>query len=75
MNRNRRPERPPLWLAAAAVAAAWAALYDVVVWVVLFVRQPVHPDFRIFYVAAEAVCAYDRNLYRGVQLIAAPIPR
>ena len=58
MNRNRRPERPPLWLAAAAVAAAWAALYDVVVWVVLFVRQPVHPDFRIFYVAAEAGIRY-----------------
>jgi Glycosyltransferase family 87 len=53
-----RPGRPPLWLAAAAVAAAWAALYDIAVWVVLFVRQPVHPDFRIFYVAAEAGIRY-----------------
>jgi hypothetical protein len=53
-----RSGRPPLWLAAAAVAAAWAALYDIVVWVVLFVRQPVHPDFRIFYVAAEAGIRY-----------------
>lgn len=51
-------ERPPLWLAAAAVAVAWAAVYDVVVWIVLFVRQPVHPDFRIFYVAAEAGIRY-----------------
>jgi hypothetical protein len=46
--------RPPLWLASAALVAGWAALYDVVVWVILFVRQPIHPDFRIFYVAAEA---------------------
>jgi hypothetical protein len=58
VNRDRRPGRPPLWLAAAAVAAAWAGLYDIVVWVVLFVRQPVHPDFRIFYVAAEAGIRY-----------------
>jgi len=58
VNRDRRPGRPPLWLAAAAVAAAWAALYDITVWVVLFVRQPVHPDFRIFYVAAEAGIRY-----------------
>ena len=46
--------RPPLWLASAALVAGWAALYDVVTWVILFVRQPIHPDFRIFYVAAEA---------------------
>jgi hypothetical protein len=58
VNRDPRPGRPPLWLAAAAVAAAWAALYDIAVWVVLFVRQPVHPDFRIFYVAAEAGIRY-----------------
>jgi hypothetical protein len=53
-----RPGRPPLWLAAAALAAAWAALYDIAVWVVLLVRQPIHPDFRIFYVAAEAGIRY-----------------
>jgi hypothetical protein len=46
--------RPPLWLASAATVAAWAAIYDIGVWVVQFARQPVHPDFRIFYVAAEA---------------------
>jgi len=50
--------RPPLWLAAAALVAGWAALYDVVTWVILFVRQPIHPDFRIFYVAAEAGLRY-----------------
>ena len=57
MNRSR-PVRPPLWLAAAALAAGWAALYDIAVWVVLFLRQPIHPDFRIFYVAAEAGIRY-----------------
>jgi hypothetical protein len=51
--------RPPLWLACAAVVAAWGAIYDVVVWFIQFARQPVHPDFRIFYVAAEA------GLHRG----------
>jgi Glycosyltransferase family 87 len=50
--------RPPLWLAAAAVVAGWAAVYDIGVWLVLFVRQPIHPDFRIFYVAAEAGLRY-----------------
>ena len=46
--------RPPLWLASAAVVATWAAIYDIAVWSIQFARQPVHPDFRIFYVAAEA---------------------
>ena len=46
--------RPPLWLACAAVVAAWGAIYDIGVWFIQFARQPVHPDFRIFYVAAEA---------------------
>ncbi|MEP6753394.1 MAG: glycosyltransferase family 87 protein [Candidatus Dormiibacterota bacterium] len=50
--------RPPLWLASAALIAAWAALYDLVTWVILFIRQPVHPDFRIFYVASEAGLRY-----------------
>ena len=50
--------RPPLWLASAALIAGWAALYDVATWVILFVRQPIHPDFRIFYVAAEAGLRY-----------------
>ena len=50
--------RPPLWLAAAAVAAFWAATYDVATWLVQFARQPIHPDFRIFYVAAQAGVRY-----------------
>jgi len=50
--------RPPLWLASAAVVAGWGAVYDIGLWFVLFVRQPVHPDFRIFYVAAEAGLRY-----------------
>jgi len=50
--------RPPLWLASAALVAGWGALYDVATWVILFVRQPIHPDFRIFYVAAEAGLRY-----------------
>ena len=59
MNRPAsHPGRPPLWLAAAAAVAGWAAIYDVVVWFVLFVRQPLHPDFRIFYVAAQAGLRY-----------------
>jgi Glycosyltransferase family 87 len=53
-----RHARPHLWLASAAVIAGWGAIYDVVVWFVLFIRQPVHPDFRIFYVAAEAGLRY-----------------
>lgn len=50
--------RPPLWLACAAVVAAWGAIYDIGVWFIQFARQPVHPDFRIFYVAAEAGLRY-----------------
>src|SRR5579872_4864993 len=46
--------RPPLWLAALAVAAFWGALYDLGRWTALFVLNPIHLDFRIFYVAAQA---------------------
>ena len=55
---DHRELRPPLWLASATVVAAWAALYDIVAWFVQFAKQPVHPDFRIFYVAAEAGLRY-----------------
>ena len=55
---DHRELRPPLWVASAAVIAAWAAVYDIVVWFIQFARQPVHPDFRIFYVAAEAGLRY-----------------
>lgn len=50
--------RPPLWLASAALIAGWAAIYDIAAWVILFARQPIHPDFRIYYVAAEAGLRY-----------------
>lgn len=53
-----RPTRPPLWLAVGGVVAGWAAVYDIGVWLVLFVQRPIHPDFRIFYVAAEAGLRY-----------------
>jgi Glycosyltransferase family 87 len=46
--------RPPLWLAALAMAALWGAVYDLGRWTVLFVLNPIHLDFRIFYVAAQA---------------------
>jgi hypothetical protein len=53
-----RSTRPPLLLAAALVAVAWGALYDAGRWVALFIVNPVHLDFRIFYVAAEAGLRY-----------------
>lgn len=45
---------PPLWLAAATVAAAWVAGFGIAGWVLLFVQRPIHSDFRVFYVAGEA---------------------
>jgi len=62
--------RPPLWLAAAALAALWGAAYDLGRWVALFLANPVHVDFRLFYVAAQAgleqgwAAAYDQDLLR-----------
>src|ERR1700694_5759587 len=50
--------RPPLWLAVATVVAGWAAVYDIGVCLLLFVQRPIHADFRIFYVAAEAGLRY-----------------
>src|ERR1700682_929492 len=46
--------RPPLWLAAAAVASGWAALYSIGRWILLYSFAPVHEDVRMTYVAAEA---------------------
>jgi hypothetical protein len=53
-----RAARPPLWLAASAVAAGWGALYSVVRWIVYFAINPVHEDVRIDYVAAQAGLRY-----------------
>jgi hypothetical protein len=50
--------RPPLWLAAAAVAAGWGAAYDIGRWIAAFVTFPAHEDVRIYYVAAEAGLRY-----------------
>jgi hypothetical protein len=50
--------RPPLWLAAAAVASGWAAVFSIVFWVVQFLSRPVHEDTRMTYVAAEAGLRY-----------------
>ncbi len=72
---NHRPRSfvpPPLWLASALVVAGLSALYDIANWVILFLRQPVHPDFRIFYVAAEAgvrfgwASSYDLTILRSL---------
>ena len=50
--------RPPLWLAAAAVAAGWGAVYDIGRWIAAFVSFPAHEDVRIYYVAAQAGLRY-----------------
>jgi Glycosyltransferase family 87 len=50
--------RPPLWLAAAAVASGWAAIYSIGRWILLFALGPVHEDVRMTYVAAEAGLRY-----------------
>lgn len=49
---------PPVWLAAAAVAAAWGALYSVARWTFFYALSPVHEDVRIWYVAADAGVRY-----------------
>jgi Glycosyltransferase family 87 len=59
MQRADSRQRPPLWLAAAAVASGWAAAYSIVYWISAFMLQPaIHDDFRIIYVAAEAGLRY-----------------
>jgi glycosyl transferase family 87 len=50
--------RPPLGLAAAALACAWGALYSIALWIYLFARRPIHEDVRMTYVAAEAGLRY-----------------
>jgi hypothetical protein len=50
--------RPPLWLAAAALAAGWGAIYDIGRWIFAFATFPAHEDVRIYYVAAQAGLRY-----------------
>jgi len=65
-------KRPPLWLAAAAVASAWSAAYTVFRWLLLFVAGPVHEDVMMYYVAAETglrhgwAAIYDEQTFRSV---------
>ena len=73
MARGRAPKRrPPLWLASAAVACAWGALYSAALWIYLFARRPVHEDVRMTYVAAQAglrygwSTIYDENVLRSL---------
>jgi len=64
--------RPPLWLAAAAVASGWAALYAIARWLILFVVGPVHEDVLMYYVAAETglrhgwAAIYDQTTVKSV---------
>jgi hypothetical protein len=58
VNQPRRLGRPPLWLAACAVAAGWGAAYSIGRWIASFVLYPVHEDIRIWYAAAEAGLRY-----------------
>jgi hypothetical protein len=58
VNISTSVRRPPLWLAAAAVASGWAALYSIARWILLYAFTPVHEDVRMTYVAAEAGVRY-----------------
>src|SRR5690348_505135 len=64
--------RPPLWLAAAAIAAGLAATYATVVWIASFRAGPIHVDVRMYYVAAEAgvrygwATTYDQSVLRAL---------
>jgi hypothetical protein len=63
--------RPPLWLAAAAVASFWAALLGIVLLVKTFLDDPYGNDFRVFYAAAKVGLSagwshiYDADLLRS----------
>jgi glycosyl transferase family 87 len=50
--------RPPLWLAAAAVASFWAAADSIGRWILVYIFTPVHEDVRMIYVASEAGLRY-----------------
>ena len=58
VNHSPSVRRPPLWLAAAAVAAGWGAVYSIGRWIILFAFGPVHQDMRFTYVAAKAGLRY-----------------
>jgi len=63
--------RPPLWLAAAALASFWAALFGVLRLIRTFLDDPYGNDFRVFYAAAKVGLSegwsniYDPGLLRA----------
>jgi Glycosyltransferase family 87 len=69
--------RPPLWLAAAAMASFWAALFGVLRLGRTFLDDPYGNDFRVFYAAAKVGLSagwshiYDADLLRAAS---APFP-
>ncbi len=58
MKQPRRLARPPIWLAACAVAAGWGATYSIARWTLFFALLPIHEDARVVYAAAEAGIRY-----------------
>lgn len=63
--------RPPLWLAASALASFWAALLGLLRLVQTFLDDPYGNDFRVFYAAAKVGLSagwshvYDAGLLRA----------
>jgi hypothetical protein len=63
--------RPPLWLAAAAMASFWAAIFALLRLVRTFLDDPYGNDFRVFYAAAKVGLSagwshiYDAGLLRS----------
>ena len=68
-NLSPRSQRPPLALAAAAIAAGWGALYSAGLWVIAYMAFPVHDDVRYDYVAAEAGLRYGWSKIYNVDLL------
>jgi len=68
---SARASRPPLWLAAAAMASFWGAAFGVVRLVQIFLDDPYGNDFRVFYAAAKVGLGagwshiYDADLLRA----------